>query len=72
MTFTRNLITSQFDTAPKLLARFIECFQRLITSQFDTAPKLGKYPIKVIQRLITSQFDTAPKPTSVLQCSKFV
>ena len=34
-----SLITSQFDTAPKLDALVVEADVRLITSQFDTAPK---------------------------------
>ena len=56
-----GLITSQFDTAPKLkgFKRFSnEC---LITSQFDTAPKLDGESARGTVGLITSQFDTAPK-----------
>ena len=37
-----SLITSQFDTAPKLAVGGHATVLGLITSQFDTAPKLGQ------------------------------
>ena len=56
-----SLITSQFDTAPKLEAVNDNGINGLITSQFDTAPKLTALCLLLMVRLITSQFDTAPK-----------
>ena len=38
-----RLITSQFDTAPKLNYDVLNTNARLITSQFDTAPKLSPW-----------------------------
>ena len=58
---TVSLITSQFDTAPKLSWLHAARGLGLITSQFDTAPKHAFCPYSCIIRLITSQFDTAPK-----------
>ena len=56
-----GLITSQIDTAPKLVKLVTHRRQRLITSQIDTAPKL-RFPHSGFQNsLITSQIDTAPK-----------
>ena len=56
-----GLITSQFDTAPKLYEMCNHEYPSLITSQFDTAPKPPSAHAEVWNRLITSQFDTAPK-----------
>ena len=56
-----RLITSQFDTAPKLPTHHVAPRLRLITSQFDTAPKLVGSFHAWRRGLITSQFDTAPK-----------
>ena len=55
------MITSQIDTAPKLLLSKASALCGLITSQIDTAPK--HYPLHGPHwdGLITSQIDTAPK-----------
>ena len=39
MNHVTGLITSQIDTAPKLVAYISNIENRLITSQIDTAPK---------------------------------
>ena len=55
------LITSQNDTAPKLILEPKQVRERLITSQNDTAPKQhGGHVVEPVG-LITSQNDTAPK-----------
>ena len=58
-----GLITSQFVTAPKRMAKRYYCFVGLITSQFVTAPKLLVVENILRNSLITSQFVTAPKQT---------
>ena len=56
-----GLITSQIDTAPKLIKRVELVVVGLITSQIDTAPKLAIFGWVGLASLITSQIDTAPK-----------
>ena len=58
------MITSQIDTAPKLLAQVTQPLGSLITSQIDTAPKLQALSGHLGGCLITSQIDTAPKLAS--------
>ncbi len=57
-----RLITSQIDTAPKLILYSFFKGHGLITSQIDTAPKQYMTLQRITPRLITSQIDTAPKP----------
>ena len=57
-----SLITSQIDTAPKLMGGMVWTRASLITSQIDTAPKPMWDIVRVGSGLITSQIDTAPKP----------
>ena len=59
----KSLITSQIDTAPKLLMATEAQLKGLITSQIDTAPKHSKVQDAQKLGLITSQIDTAPKPS---------
>ena len=55
------MITSQIDTAPKLVVNLRFRSWCLITSQIDTAPKRRDILEDAIVGLITSQIDTAPK-----------
>ena len=54
-------ITSQNDTAPKLVSDELGIGLRWITSQNDTAPKLLIDLVSRMNGWITSQNDTAPK-----------
>ena len=56
-----SLITSQIDTAPKLVLLAAGEPVGLITSQIDTAPKPRSTTRLESPSLITSQIDTAPK-----------
>ena len=57
-----RFITSQGDTAPKLLGGPLFAGLCFITSQGDTAPKQSRVCHASQRCFITSQGDTAPKP----------
>ena len=56
-----RLITSQINTAPKLINNQADAGESLITSQINTAPKLVGVGRPLGVGLITSQINTAPK-----------
>ena len=61
------MITSQIDTAPKLVVNHDDVVRGLITSQIDTAPKRAGRWVGRCDSLITSQIDTAPKPYTAVE-----
>ena len=56
-----RFITSQGDTAPKLVLTIMIASSGFITSQGDTAPKHNVRSNALLYGFITSQGDTAPK-----------
>ena len=69
---TPCLITSQIDTAPKLVRTEDVALRGLITSQIDTAPKQCEACPCGKPSLITSQIDTAPKPALLRLTNRIV